>query len=206
MDLFISKMITDIILFALYTYFWNSLYKIFYSYYKDIEVSRNLRNLINVLLFILGHNVLGEEYYIQLAIFACASYLYDTYILLYNATSIADYFSMYVLYNRICMIALYYVYIDYAKIFIMEQFYILDISNALLYLAYHYNKNKILLLLGFITYSYYRIYVHGTFIINNLDEFMGLEWYDNIMLSIIYIYGVISSYKLYVECKKEITT
>lgn len=205
-------MITDIILFSLFTYLWNTLFHIFYDYYKNVEVVQNLRNLTNVLFFILGHNTLGEEYYRYLAILSFTSYIYDTYIIFSNAKRIKEYFSPYVLHHAICMIGLYYVYIDYITFLIIDQFYILDISNIFLYLTYHYRKvapemilmNKLFLLLEFITYSYCRIYLYSRFFINNYDLLMAIGIYEKIMVSIIYAMGCIWTYKLYNQCKKEI--
>lgn len=197
-------MIIDIIPIVTIVYIWNIVFDNILTTFKNVDISRNIRSLLTMIIFIVSYNLLGTQYYQHLSIFLFSSYLYDTYLILYHYRKNLKPQIVFILHHYICLISSYYIYIGQNKEFILEQYYNLDLSNIFLYVAAICNKlypthkklNLYLLVLEYIFYVYYRIYKLTLIYFNYIDNIYSFNIHDKAILILIYTMGIVWSYKL----------
>lgn len=183
---------------------WNFVFdKLLYNL-KDVNISRNIRSLLTMVIFICSYLIFGSEYYRELAIFTFSSYLYDTYLIFYHYRENLKPHLVYILHHYICLATSFYNYIGKDSMFILGGYLCLDLSNIFLYIAaislklYPKNNklNNSLLILEYITYVYYRVFKLTLHYFNYIENIKNFNIHDKVILILLYSMGIIWSFKL----------
>jgi hypothetical protein len=173
--------------------------------YKKEEVSKNIIHMINSIIFILSHTYNNEMIYITNV--TIGFYIYDliylTRLILKSSNSLkhhASYIIHHILAIKILYSSLYNPYIAST----WKGYHVLEMSNIMLYVSYHihkeYKNNKNLIYIADFTeliwYSYYRIIYLSYFLysIRNQIYEQTIAIYASVV--IIYLMGLVWSYKL----------
>ena len=175
--------------------------------YKKEEVSKNIIHFIHGLIFILYHNYSNDMVYVTHI--SIGFYIYDLIYLFTTVLKFKDklgqqlpYFIHHIITITILHGSLYNVYF----LTITDGYYILEMSNMMLYTSYHIHKEyknyKLIYVTDFIQliwYSYYRIIKFVVFSYEIRDKLLEQKASMCIMLFIIYLMGVSWSYKLVIK-------
>jgi hypothetical protein len=145
-------------------------------------------------------------------------YLYDLiYIILQFAKRKAALNAQgpYVIHHIIALYGLYLSSKNISAEFILMIYYILENSNFMLYIAYHVNKInnystnfvKLIELIQYIWYSYFRVIYFSRYIIKNREEIyshgMIISYF---LLGVLYTMGIFWSYKLFQKNMRNISS
>jgi hypothetical protein len=173
--------------------------------YKKEEVSKNIIHIINSIIFILSHTYNNEMIYITNV--TIGFYIYDliylTILILKSSNSIkhhASYVIHHILAIKILYCSLYNPYIAST----WKGYHILEMSNIMLYVSYHihkeYKNNKNLIYIADFTeliwYSYYRIIDLSYFLYSIRNQIYEQTNAIYVSIFIIYLMGLVWSYKL----------
>jgi hypothetical protein len=173
--------------------------------YKKEEVSKNIIHIINSIIFILSHTYNNEMIYITNV--TIGFYIYDliylTILILKSSNSLkhhASYIIHHILAIKILYCSLYNPYIAST----WKGYHILEMSNIMLYVSYHihkeYKNNKNLIYIADFTeliwYSYYRIIDLSYFLYSIRNQIYEQTIAIYVSVVIIYLMGIVWSYKL----------
>jgi hypothetical protein len=173
--------------------------------YKKEEVSKNIIHMINSIIFILSHTYNNEMIYITNV--TIGFYIYDliylTILILKSSNSLkhhASYIIHHILAIKILYCSLYNPYIALT----WKGYHILEMSNIMLYVSYHihkeYKNNKNLIYIADFTeliwYSYYRIIDLSYFLYSIRNQIYEQTIAIYVSVVIIYLMGIVWSYKL----------
>lgn len=173
--------------------------------YKKEEVSKNIIHMINSIIFILSHTYNNEMIYITNV--TIGFYIYDliylTRLILKSSNSLkhhASYIIHHILAIKILYSSLYNPYIAST----WKGYHILEMSNIMLYVSYHIHKeyknnNNLIYIADFtelIWYSYYRIIDLSYFLYSIRNQIYEQTIAIYVSVVIIYLMGLVWSYKL----------
>jgi hypothetical protein len=173
--------------------------------YKKEEVSKNIIHMINSIIFILSHTYNNEMIYITNV--TIGFYIYDliylTRLILKSSNSLkhhASYIIHHILAIKILYSSLYNPYIAST----WKGYHVLEMSNIMLYVSYHihkeYKNNKNLIYIADFTeliwYSYYRIIDLSYFLYSIRNQIYEQTIAIYVSVVIIYLMGLVWSYKL----------
>jgi hypothetical protein len=185
--------------------------------YKKEETVKNIITAINCFVFMMSHYFNRDALYITHAVIGF--YAYD---LIYLITSSLQYNNNdndndndknkykkkenipYMIHHILSIIVWYNTLYNGKKQMLWEGYYILEKSNIMLYISYHFHKeyknNKELLyvtdFIQLIFYSYYRVIVILFYMYGIRYEIYEEGLIFTISLALIYLMGIIWSYKL----------
>jgi hypothetical protein len=194
-------------------FWWNYLFEYLYLFFRNkmlqddkdaISLSQNTKNLIHACMFSFIYSTCGPFIYPYLVTSTFMYYLMDMYVLMKYMMNTSDYLSLLLVHHIISIGGLYYCYIGYHTEFIMYIFHLLDISNIVLYITYHYVKlypqytmmNYGLLIIELCWYANYRVYRFLDHILTNREIVYRGNPIGILMLFTIYAMGVVWSAKL----------
>jgi len=173
--------------------------------YKKEEVSKNIIHMINSIIFILSHTYNNEMIYITNV--TIGFYIYDliylTRLILKSSNSLkhhASYIIHHILAIKVLYSSLYNPYIAST----WKGYHILEMSNIMLYVSYHIHKeyknnNNLIYIADFtelIWYSYYRIIDLSYFLYSIRNQIYEQTITVYVSIGIIYLMGIVWSYKL----------
>lgn len=168
-----------------FTFFlaWPSL-----SVYLDTKFSSNISsNIVNsshAITYIIFYLVEPTNYNV-LSKLTGSFYIYDSIRLLYIQINDKKWNKIpYLVHHSIALVASYNIYNDYLANETTHIYYILELSNLMLYVSYHlhktmpYHKNLILItdFIQFVWYSYYRNIMLYSYIFSQLDTLLSLSY------------------------------
>ena len=185
--------------------------------YKKEDIVKNILNTINCSVFMLSHYFKRDVLYITHAVIGF--YAYD---LIYLITSSLHYNNNnndndndknkykkkenipYMIHHILTIIVWYNTMYNGKKQILWEGYYILEKSNIMLYVSYHFHKeyknNKVLLyvtdFIQLIFYSYYRVIVILFYMYSVRYEIYEEGLIFTASLALIYLMGIVWSYKL----------
>jgi hypothetical protein len=185
--------------------------------YKKEDTSKNIVTSVNCFVFMLSHYFNRDVLYITHAVIGF--YIYD---LIYLITSSLQYNNNnndndknknknknkenipYMIHHILSIIIWYSTLYNGKKQILWEGYYILEKSNIMLYVSYHFHKeyknNKQLLyvtdFIQLIFYSYYRVIVMLFYLYNIRYEVHEEGLIFSISVALIYLMGLVWSYKL----------
>ena len=175
--------------------------------YKKEEVSKNIIHFILGIIFILYHNYSNDMVYMTHV--SIGFYVYDVIYLFATVLNFKDkmaqqvpYFIHHIITIAILHSSLYNVYF----LLLLDGYYILEMSNMMLYISYHIHKEyknyKLIYIIDFIQliwYSYYRIIKILVLSYISIDKILELKASLCIMLFIVFLMGVSWSYNLVIK-------
>lgn len=176
--------------------------------YKNEKMSKNITGLIYTVIFIIHHSYADDlEYEVHISI---GYYIFDLYymvkIILQDKTKLGVNMN-YIIHHIISLYILYKSFDSKNFELILNGYYIFQNSNIVLYTSYYIHKeypNDIKIkgindFVQFIWYSYYRIIKMLYYLYYYRDAFFNIGWSLNITIFIIYMMGVLWSYKLLIQ-------
>ena len=186
--------------------FWNSILKEILKY-KQESTAKNIVHLIHSLIFILHHNY---NYNIDYAIHISIGFY--THDLMYIISSIfkmktKKYFIKHFPYIIHHLIAIYLLNVSFkieTKQIVLSGYNNLEISNLMLYVSQHVHKeyndhlemNVVSEFIQLLWYSYFRIIRFFSFVYEHKIHFLKFNYTTQTMIVVLYLMGVIWSYKL----------
>lgn len=185
----------DLINLCLFINAWNLIY-IFLNFFYKYNISKNIMHFIHALLFVTYYNNANNN----LIYLSLSFYIYDLIYILVN-----DYSQYaYIIHHIIAIYGLYLSYNNVMTNMIFEIYYVLEISNFMIYITYHIIKtrsNKFLHIIveffQFIWYSYFRVIIFTNIIYININLIIEKSnIYGYIGLILLYIMGILWSIKL----------
>jgi hypothetical protein len=183
--------------------FWKLLYSILLSIFIEYKIANNIRCFINNILFITLYNIVPNTSIIYLPL---SSYIFDTYLIYKNSKTMMKFVKdPMTIHHIISIIAAFYIINDHLRYEIFAIYYITYLSNIFIYVSYHFIKkfkeykllNNFILIIQTIVYSYFRIYILTLFLYENFNTILLSSVLDKLMISLIYMMGIIWSSKLY---------
>jgi hypothetical protein len=183
--------------------FWKLLYSILLSIFIEYKIANNIRCFINNILFITLYNIVPNTSIIYLPL---SSYIFDTYLIYKNSKTMMKFVKdPMTIHHIISIIAAFYIINDHLRYEIFAIYYITYLSNIFIYVSYHFIKkfkeykllNNFILIIQTIVYSYFRIYILTLFLYENFNTLLLSSVLDKLMISLIYMMGIIWSSKLY---------
>lgn len=181
------------------------------SKYKQLDVSNNIISLIHCLLFMVHHNFdYNLDYAVHISI---GYYMYDlAYITscIYKSRSKDEFNRRYpfIIHHFIGLYLLNACIFDThtgeSKFHLLYGYNLLETSNVMLYISYHLHKeyanyfhlNIMSEFFQLIWYSYYRVFKFFIFVCKNKTYFFQFRHPTQIFIIILYLMGIIWSYKL----------
>jgi hypothetical protein len=186
--------------------------------YKKEEVSKNIVSAINGFVFMICHSFNRDHLYITHAVIAF--YVYDLIYLIYSTIiSLHSYdkdkdkekekekqkkIVPYMVHHILTIIVWYNILYTQKILILWGGYYILEKSNIMLYFSYHIHKeyknnNDLLFVTDFIQlvfYSYYRVIELSFYLYGVRYQIYEEGLIVSISLAIIYIMGIVWSYRL----------
>ena len=183
--------------------FWKLLYSILLSIFIEYKIANNIRCFINNILFITLYNIVPNTSIIYLPL---SSYIFDTYLIYKNSKTFFRFIKdPMTIHHIIAIIIAFYIINDYLRYENFALYYITYLSNTFIYISYHFIKkfkeykllNNFILIIQTVVYSYFRIYILTLFLYTNFNTLLLSSIFDKLMISLIYLLGIIWSSKLY---------
>jgi hypothetical protein len=175
--------------------------------YKNEEISKNIIHFIHGLIFIAYHNYTNDMIYVTHV--SIGFYMYDLIYLTTQCLKVKDKLTRhvpYILHHIITIKLLYSSLYNVYFLLTLNGYYILEMSNIMLYTSYHirkeYKNEKLIFFTDFIQliwYSYFRIFKILSFAYSIRYEMYEQNILSNIMLFVIYLFGISWSYKLAIK-------
>ena len=183
--------------------------------FADINISKNILHFIHALIYVIYYKTEYDKSY--LIDFTASFYSYDLIFIMSQIIKKKATFNThgaYIIHHIIAIYGLYICSMDISSHFILMMYYILENSNFMLYVAYHVNKSyykhtyflRIIELLQYLWYTYFRVVYFSKFLINEIHEIYShkiiLSYF---LLASLYLMGVYWSYKLFLKNIKNIS-
>ena len=181
----------------------------------DTNISKNILHFIHALIYVIYYKTEYDKSY--LIDFTASFYSYDLIFIMSQIIKKKTTFSTqgaYIIHHSIAIYGLYLCSMDISSHFILMMYYILENSNFMLYVAYHVNKSyykhtyfvRIIELLQYLWYTYFRVIYFTEFLINEIDEIYSHKMIISyFLLASLYFMGLFWSYKLFLKNIKNIS-
>ncbi len=190
--------------------FWRTITSEIRKYKDDHAVANNIVCAIHSFVYIIHYNY---NYNMNYAIHASAGYyIYDLFYIFQCIRSLSSSSATHQIQQRIPYIIhhLIGIYLLYDTLIsdntepLLHAYYLLEVSNIMIYVSYHLHKEYLTYktvisfaeFIQLLWYSYYRVYLFSNFLYYNQARFFEFSRFSQCFIVILYTMGIMWSCKL----------
>ena len=195
------------------TPFWHFSLDIFNRFSSRFDIAKNANHFLHAILFVSLFRLRSLIDITHLIILSISFYSYDLIYIIYTLTKLKEKFSKqlpFIIHHFIANYGLYLALVDYFREHILYLYYLLELSNFMLYTSYYISKRwkdyKNLQLVScsfqFIWYSYFRIIRYSIYMYKIWDIFLLTDIYVKLANAILFLMGFYWSFNLFKKILK----
>ena len=189
--------------------FWHTLF-VSVLHFKPEDIGKNIVHFIHAIIYVVYYNTELDKYY--LVHLSAGFYIYDLLYIINQIVkkNVFSTLSPYIIHHLIAIYGLYFSLVNLLNIasdIVFMMFYILEISNFMLYISYHIHKSypeynnikNASELIQFIWYTYFRVLYFTRFILIHINYIYTHSITVHFVLITLYSMGLIWSYRLFTK-------